>query len=403
MTGANHQPPISTGHPVLFAVLLFPFGALSGYVGVVLAYDFAQSGISTEAIAVMVAIALVPNTWKFLWAPVVDTTLSPRIWYVGSALVTGLAIAALGAVPPNASSLVLTDALVFASSLAATFNGMTADALAARCAPDAKKGSYGGWLQVGNLAGSGIGGGAALWLGQVLPARWMAAALLGLSFVLCALALRWIPVFEPTSRDGHIVGRIVDVGRDAWRLARTRAGALAILVLFLPMGTGAVSNLFSAVADDWHASVDTVAMVNGALSGIAAGLGCLVGGHFCDRMDRKLSYCVFGLLQAACAVAMGIAPRVETSYIVFTVLYAVTSGLTYASFSALTLEAIGLGAAATKYTLLASLSNIPIQYMTLLEGRIRDVHGVVAMLFAEAGICVAAVVIFLVVARLTAI
>ena len=281
MTGPDREPPIPTAHPVLFAVLLFPFGALGGYVGVAVAYDLAQSGVGAGAIAGMLAVALIPNTWKFVWAPVVDTTLSPRTWYIGSALVTAAAVTALGLLPPQATFLLAIDALVFFANLAATFNAMTVEALAAQCAPDARKGSYGGWLQVGNLAGSGIGGGAALWLGQVLPARWMAAALLGIAFVLCALALRRIPALAPAPRDGAIARRIAGTVRDAWALARTRGGALAILVLFLPMGTGAVSNLFSAVADDWHASVDTVATVNGALGGVAAGLGCLVGGYFC--------------------------------------------------------------------------------------------------------------------------
>ena len=48
--------------------------------------------------------------------------------------------------------------------------------------------------------------------------------------------------------------------------------------------------------------------------------------------------------------------------------YALITGLTYAGFSAVVLEAIGLGAAATKYNAFASLSNMPIAYMTVVEG-----------------------------------
>ena len=65
---------------------------------------------------------------------------------------------------------------------------------------------------------------------------------------------------------------------------------------------------------------------------------------------------------------MALAPRTESMYILFTMAYALITGLTYAGFSAVVLEAIGLGAAATKYNAFASLSNMPIAYMTVVEG-----------------------------------
>jgi PAT family beta-lactamase induction signal transducer AmpG len=74
------------------------------------------------------------------------------------------------------------------------------------------------------------------------------------------------------------------------------------------------------------------------------------------------------LLQALFAIAMAIAARTEAMYIVSTLVYGLITGLTYAGFTSVTLEAIGLGAAATKYTTFASLSNFPIGYMTFLDG-----------------------------------
>jgi MFS transporter, PAT family, beta-lactamase induction signal transducer AmpG len=101
-------------------------------------------------------------------------------------------------------------------------------------------------------------------------------------------------------------------------------------------------------------------------------------------MDRKKAYMLYGVLQAACAVAMALAPRTEAMFIVFTMAYALITGLTYAAFSAVVLETIGLGAAATKYNVFASLSNMPIAYMTVVEGWAQTRWSVGAMLFAEA-------------------
>jgi PAT family beta-lactamase induction signal transducer AmpG len=53
---------------------------------------------------------------------------------------------------------------------------------------------------------------------------------------------------------------------------------------------------------------------------------------------------------------------------VFTLLYALVQGFNYAAFSAVVLEAIGCGAAATKYNLYASLANMPIAWLTIVDG-----------------------------------
>src|SRR4029077_7956068 len=119
-----------------------------------------------------------------------------------------------------------------------------------------------------------------------------------------------------------------------------------------------------------------------------------VGGYWCDRMDRKKAYWVFGLAQAACMIAMAMSPRTEMVYIGYVLAYAFISGLTYAGFSAFVLEAMGLGAAATKYNLFASLSNMPIYYMTWIDGQAHDRWGAKGMLYAEGVFCVIGLVGF---------
>jgi predicted MFS family arabinose efflux permease len=186
--------------------------------------------------------------------------------------------------------------------------------------------------------------------------------------------------------------------KDLWQVARTRAGILALLICFLPIGSGAASNLWPAVADDWHASANTVALVTGVLNGIVSALGCILGGYGSDRMDRKTAYALYGLLMAMCAVAMALAPRTESMYVVFTLLYALIQGLTYAGFTAVVLETIGLGAAATKYNLYASLSNMPIAYMTLIDGWAHARWGAAGLLNVEAAVGVLGIVAFVVAA-----
>jgi predicted MFS family arabinose efflux permease len=199
-------------------------------------------------------------------------------------------------------------------------------------------------------------------------------------------------------RVGHYGRMLVAVLKDLWQVARARAGILALLICFLPIGSGAASNLWAAVADDWHASANTVALATGVFSGIVSALGCLAGGYGSDRMDRKTSYALYGLLMAMCTVAMAIAPRTEAMYVVFTLIYAFIQGLTYAGFTAVVLETIGLGAAATKFNVYASLSNMPIAYMTLVDGWAHTRWGAAGLLNVEAAIGVLGIIVFVAVA-----
>jgi MFS family permease len=282
-----------------------------------------------------------------------------------------------------------------------TFLAMASESLMVYDTPAEQQGRAGGWFQAGNLGGGGIGGGAGLWMAQNLPAPWMAGAVLAACCLLCCIALLFVREPPPMPRARHYGHDVAHVLRDLWAVARSRPGLLALLICFLPIGTGAASALWSAVADDWHASADTVALVTGVASGFVSAAGCFAGGWICDRMDRKTAYGLYGFVLALCAVAMAMAPRTEAMFIVFTTAYSLISGFTYAGFSALTLEAIGLGAAATKYNLFASLANMPIAYMIVVAGWAHTRWGSGGMLVAEAVIGTLALGVFIAVAAAT--
>jgi MFS family permease len=378
--------------------LIAPFGAMGGYLSVAIGYQLTQAGVSVEEVAALVAFSYIPQTWKFLWAPVADTTLSRKSWYILAGLVSAVGIFVTGVVPADERSLPLLYAAVLVSNVAVTFLAMASESLMIYNTPPELHGRAGGWFQAGNLGGNGLGGGAGLWLAQTLPEPWMAGAALAVACALCGAALWFVPEPPPMPRVGHYGRMLVAVLKDLWQVARARAGILALLICFLPIGSGAASNLWAAVADDWHASANTVALATGVFSGIVSALGCLAGGYGSDRMDRKTSYALYGLLMAMCTVAMALAPRTEAMYVVFTLIYAFIQGLTYAGFTAVVLETIGLGAAATKFNVYASLSNMPIAYMTLIDGWAHTRWGAAGLLNVEAAIGVLGIVVFVAVA-----
>lgn len=381
-------------HPIVFLFLILPFGIMSGYLTVTVAYLLSHAGVSTEKIATLIAISFIPHTWKFLWAPVADTTLNRKTWYLIACTASSAGIFATGVLPAVEASIPTLTAIVLVANVAVTFLAMAVESLMAHSTPEAEKGRASGWFQAGNLGGSGLGGGAGLWIAGHMTGTWLPGAVLGTVCLLCCLALMFVQEPEAASRTEGVWRNMTSVVKDLWHVARSRRGYLGLMICFLPIGSGAASNLWATIAGDWHATADTVAMVNGAMSGLVAAAGCIIGGYACDRMDRKFAYGLYGILMALCASAMALAPRTPTTYIWFVMAYAFISGLTYAGFSAVVLEAIGQGAAATKYSLFASLSNMPIAYMTVVEGWAHTRWGGSAMLHTEAAIGVAGLLVF---------
>ena len=381
-------------HPIVFLLLCTPFGASNGYLVVTLGFLLSQAGVGVAAIAGLIALSLVPQTWKFFWAPLVDTTLSSKTWYLLAAIVCSVTLGAIGFFPISQAGLFAITVLVVANSAATTFLAMAAENLMAHATPEAEKGRAAGWYQAGNLGGSGIGGGGALWLAQHFHYAWLPGAAMAVLFLACCLALLFVDEPPADHRHASYYRSLANVALDVWNTARSRAGYLALLICFLPIGSGAASNLWAAIAGDWYAGADTVALVNGVLGGIVSAIGCVVGGYFCDRMDRKLAYALYGVLLAAGALAMAAAARTPAMFVTFTLLYAFVQGFNYASFSAVVLEAIGRGAAATKYNLYAALSNAPIMYMTTVEGFAYSRWHANGLLLADALAGLAAVLFF---------
>jgi PAT family beta-lactamase induction signal transducer AmpG len=237
-----------------------------------------------------------------------------------------------------------------------------------------------------------VGGGLGLVLAQQLPAPWMASCIVGALCMACAGALWLTPMPQGFARGHGVWAAIKATFRDFWAMMRQRRTLLALVLCILPLGTSAAP--FSAIADEWRASADTVALVSGTLAGLVSAAGCLAGGWACDRMSRQGAYAWFGIFQAATCVAMALLPRTSVMYITWTMVYNFTAGLAYAAFSAFVLEAIGKGAAATKYNALACVSNVPIYYMTIVDGRAHDKWNSSGMFFTEAGLAVAAAVVF---------
>jgi len=381
-------------HPVVWGVLFLPFGATSGYVSVTLAFVGRQRGLSDGAIAGLVATSTLPQVWKFFWAPIADMTWKRRSWHFFANLVSSATLVAVGLAPLGPGSVGSLKALILVNGLAVSFLGMATEGLLAHTATSEQRGRASGWFQAGNLGGVGIGGGLALALATRIG---MAGAAVALCVGLLCCSLPLLRIGEPVREQRGSAARAVsEVGRDLWRtVLASRTGVLALILCFLPVGAAAASSLFAAIADRWGTSSDTVALLTGLVAGVVSAAGCLAGGWLSDAMDRKVAYSLTGFGLAAVAAGMWVAPRTPVAFGAFTLLYNFCGGVAFGAFTGFALEVIGKGAAATKYNALASLSNLPIYYMTLVDGWASDRWGAGGMLLMDAATEIAGAVAFL--------
>jgi len=382
--------------PFLFFPLILPFGISFGFVSVAFAWLATHGAhpLSTQQTLGIVAAAFLPHTFKPLWAPLVDETLTKKAWYLIALALTAAGTVVVAAMPLSPARVPVITATVMLSQVGLTLMNMACESLLGLGVPDAHKGAASGWYNAGSNFGVGVGGGVALWLAQHLPAPWMSGAALGTLMLVCAVPLLFFD--EPEGEHAHTLrGALVELGRNVATIFTTRSGLLAILICVSPIAAGASTQLFSTEADAWRVSGDLVALVGGIVGGLVTSVGAMAGGYLADKIARKLLYALAGGLMACTALALAIAPHTPAAYIVLTLVYSFFFGVSYAAFSAFVLETIGKGSVATKYNLFAAAVNGAIAYMTVLVGHASARWGVNGALVTDAACTLASIALVL--------
>jgi len=254
-----------------------------------------------------------------------------------------------------------------------------------------KKGRAGGWYQAGNLGGMGLGGGAGLWLSTHYNLVLAGSVLCTIS-ILSALVVFTIKDFHHKKVSG-VWNEFVVMGQDILKMVRIPVVFFIIIMIAMPIGTGAASNLWSAIASDWKTDADTVALVTGILSGLVATFGCVVGGFIADRWGNWIAYLGAGMVCALVTLTMAIFPMEPHIYIIGVLAYSFGMGLINAAFTSVLLFAVGKKHASTKYALLSALGNLPVVYMTAFDGLVHDRFNSKYMLIGEAAISIVFVII----------
>jgi MFS family permease len=157
---------------------------------------------------------------------------------------------------------------------------------------------------------------------------------------------------------------------DMKEIFRSRRTWIGLVFLLSPVGSAAIGNLISALGPDYHASGTEVLWVTGIGGGLLSAFGCFMGGVVADKIGRMFCYALAGGMAALFGVYLGFAHPTPFTYAVGYSGYAISAGFAYAVYTATVLDIVGHGkhAAATGYAVLNSAGNLPITYMTWLDG-----------------------------------
>jgi PAT family beta-lactamase induction signal transducer AmpG len=366
--------------PPFWGLLVLPFGLAVGFVSVAVPFVLRTRGLPMTLIATVSQVASLPHVIKLLWSPLLDSGPRRRSWFFGSIAVTALGLAVTALVPPSLTESlgpvpmlwVYTAALFVAQAAVATSSSAVL-AMMALTVPDAQRGAASGWQTAGNLAGTAVGGALITWMITHL-APGVTAVTLAAICALSAIPAAFVHEEPPPRRSlSRLAG---DLLGDIWRTLRSRAGWTGMVICLSPVGAGALTTLFSAVARD-YAPTDAVAerlvfLVAGLLGGVANIVGALLGGVLADRMNRRLAYALCGGLSGVVAVAMLVAPASPAAFTVGCLAYQLANGLCYAVFYSFILELVGTRESATTVTtqlaLFIGASNLGAAYVGWLDG-----------------------------------
>jgi MFS transporter, PAT family, beta-lactamase induction signal transducer AmpG len=175
-----------------------------------LPFVLTSAGFPVATSASIVAVGLSANVWRFLWGPIADLTLTLRRWYAIGLVACSVTLLLLGLTPLRQDAAGILTVVVFCSQVAATLVVLPVGGLMAHTVAEHEKGRAAGWYQAGNLGGTGLGGGAGVWLASHFS-NGVAGAVLSAAMM---------PTFLPPFRSGKNASELgrLEPTSQVWRL-----------------------------------------------------------------------------------------------------------------------------------------------------------------------------------------
>jgi len=360
-------PSAQQERPWLFSLLIAPEAVISiGLINGALSYLLRDEGVDPARAASIVALLTLPHTIYFLWGPVTDFFISRRTWLLLAAAFAALTLLLAFHEPRLSSSRGV--ALLFIAACIGVVVPAACGGIMGTLRSEVSRRRAGSFYQVGSLTF----GAAATFLVVSYSGRFslfaigcMIAALIALP-ALSAFAVPAQPVLSGNARETAL--RIWSEFKSTF--LRREAIPYTLVIIF-PMCSGGMLGLLPELARDYGVSGSAVAWINGFAGAVLTTLGALAVSLIPVRVRAPVAYLLAGLANAASLAILAIGPPRPAVYYTSTVLFLFTVGACYALFTGVALEFLGRSgkSGSSRYSIINSLGNLPVAYMSWVDGR----------------------------------
>jgi PAT family beta-lactamase induction signal transducer AmpG len=356
-------------------------GFSNGIILFVMPQLMAAAHVPELKIAAITAVAASPGFWFVFFAPILDVRFSRRWYATVLAALSGTAAAV--AVFSLHHLLVLQIALVIGGAA-----GLSSSALGgwlSNITPNEQKNSLSKWMNIAVFSGTGLisaAGGEFVRRLPVIPA----AILIGTIVFLPAAIFLFIPAPGP---DRRLAGEsFVQFSREVLSLLRRREVVLVLLLFLSPCSTFVLPYLLGGLGADFHASARAVGLAGGAGAFIPGLLGCSLFPVLARRMRLRSLYFANGIVGCLFTLSLVILPHTTFTFALALFGEYLFQALSFAIQIGIVFEAIGPDnpLAATTFAFLTAATNIPVAYLTFIDGHAYSAGGIVGTLLTDATI-----------------
>lgn len=357
------------------------FGMMGAISVITLPQMLAAQGVPGGQIAAMVVTVTMPVILVALISPILDVRFSRRAYAIVTALITAAAV--MFTVLHRSQVHAIEIAMFLGFAAASLYQGAVGGWMGSLIDHE-QDAALGVWFSVANIGAGGI---AVVLGGELLRlSAWAAALALGGLLLAPLVLFVWIPAPGPDRKLAReSFGRFT---REIALLLKQRPVVTALLMFALPSASFALTNVLSGIGADFHASERVVSLSGGIGSSLAATAGSLAVLWLARRIPLRMLYLSIGVVGAGFTLALLVLPRSPVTYAVAITGENLFQALAIATANAIAFETMGPGnpLAATLFTVLTAVSNLPIQYMGYLDGAAYTWHSIPGAFVVDAAL-----------------
>jgi MFS transporter, PAT family, beta-lactamase induction signal transducer AmpG len=338
-----------------------------GLGGGALTYLLRNEGVTPGRAASISALIALPHAIYFFWGPVTDFWMRRRTWLMLASVVAAAAVLAAFHQPTLATRWAV--ALLFLGACFAVIVPAACGGMMGTLTRESNKRRASSFYQSGSLTIGAV----AVFLLLSFAGRFTLGALGWMVAAMIAVPSLFALAAPPQSmvREHGAWETLRRIGREfKSTFLRWEAIPYALLVS-CPCASGAMIGLLPELARDFGVSGAQVAWINGIGGALLTTAGALCASLIPVRVRASIAFLLAGLANTATLALLSLGPQRPAIYVTATVLYLFTIGAGYALFTAVVLEFLGHSgkSGSSRYSIINSLGNIPVVYMTWLDGR----------------------------------